>query len=64
MKALLTNGMLRLGELAEESEESFTAEYALDPYLADSSYMFIAEKGESIVYLGYFYRWSQVWRLG
>lgn len=56
--------MLRLGELAEESEESFTAEYALDPYLADSSYMFIAEKGESIVYLGYFYRWSQVWRLG
>lgn len=64
VKALLTNGMLRLGELAEESEESFTAECALDPYLADSSYMSIAEKGESIVYLGYFYRWSQVWRLG
>jgi hypothetical protein len=27
VQALLTNGLLRLGELAEEPEESFTAEY-------------------------------------
>lgn len=29
VKALLTNGILRLGELAEEPEEAFTAECAL-----------------------------------
>ena len=31
VKALLTNGILRLGELAEEPEEAFTAECALIP---------------------------------
>lgn len=29
MNALITNGILRLGELADEPEESFTAEYVL-----------------------------------
>lgn len=28
MNALITNGILRLGELADEPEESFSAEYA------------------------------------
>ena len=27
IQALLTNGMLRMGELAEQPEESFTAEW-------------------------------------
>ena len=31
VKALLTNGILRLGELAEEPEEAFTAECTLIP---------------------------------
>jgi len=29
VQALLTNGLLRLGELAEEPEETFTAEYVV-----------------------------------
>ena len=32
VKALLTNGILWLGELAEEPEEVFTTEWALDTY--------------------------------
>jgi hypothetical protein len=28
MQALVTNGLLRMGELAAEPEESFTAEYS------------------------------------
>jgi len=30
VQALLTNGLLRIGELASEPEESFTHEYVLD----------------------------------
>jgi hypothetical protein len=29
VKAILTNGLLRTGELADEPEESFTSEYVL-----------------------------------
>lgn len=33
VNALITNGILRLGELADEPEEAFTSEYApLNPY--------------------------------
>ena len=34
IKALLTNGILGLGELAEEPEEAFTAEGTLNKYFS------------------------------
>ena len=64
VKALLTNRILWLGELAEELEDAFTAEYVLDLSFASLCCSYLSERGKNIVCLACFYRWSQTEKTG
>lgn len=54
VRALITNGILQLGELAEEPDEAFTAECTLDLHFASllthTSYTFQRETRASCVW--------------
>jgi hypothetical protein len=56
VQALLTNGLLRLGELAEEPDESFTAECAHYSLLHLPFLILATDKDENTAYLGCSYK--------
>lgn len=64
VKALITNGVLLMGELADEPEESFTAEYIylLDSYTISNLSTRIIGNDVNIVSSKNFFRWSLGWK--
>lgn len=58
VNALITNGILRLGELADEPEEAFTSEYApLNPYDITWIFLFWIGSGENTKFSKPFWIW-------
>ena len=60
VQVLLTNGILRIGELADQAEEAFTAEYVISTAMTGIGFLIVTGKEGNTAYLCSYYIWFPV----